>query len=689
MKSRTYIYIVFLLTVGVSFACIGVKPAQAVSEAGLVGYWKFDEGTGTRAADSSGNIKTGRLFNTPGWITAGKFGRALNITSGSQYVDPSMTFSGGSEVTYSAWVKGTVGGWCIVGNHATADGTGFLGNQSGTNFATFRYRNTGGGEEIINGVTTNIKDGQWHFLAGTASASGGSLYVDGRLENSSGNGASFTGGSIWVGISSGSNSFVGAIDDVRVYNRALSVAEIKSLYQSGGATRLAQPTQPNQSGLVGYWKLDEDTGVLAKDSTGNGNNGVLNGIAEPPTATSGWTSKGKMSRALTFDGSNDYIDAGNDSSLQLTSGTLSAWIKTSNAGAGYRGIFAKQSAFGMFLKDNVFIMYDWSGAGDRSTGISLNDNAWHHVVCSFQSGVSNGTKCYVDGSNVMTTTITVSSQSIALQIGWANSVGQYFAGSIDDVRIYNRALSASEVLALYKTTGNITKQASENGLVGYWKFDEGATNKADDSSGNGNRGTLTSMADPATAVSGWTNVGKLGRALNFDGSNDYVSLSQTSAFALSSKPFSVVFWVQPRSVVSSGASPLRIISWYDGSKNIQMAQYAGSLNEQRFYLYNFAAGANPNVGSVGNYPINVWHHVVGTFDGNATYHIYVDGVLADGDTTGGLAAYTGDSTTIYIGQRGDGRYFNGALDDLRIYNRALSATEIQVLYQSGTTRVNP
>jgi hypothetical protein len=149
--------------------------------------------------------------------------------------------------------------------------------------------------------------------------------------------------------------------------------------------------------------------------------------------------------------SSGLISFGNPSQLQLTKGTVSAWIKTASPGSSYRGIVTKQYAYGMFLQDSLFCIYDWTTAGPRCTTSNLADNTWHHVVMSFSTGVTNGTTLYVDGVAKLTTTMTINNQSVNVVAGDGSypSAGQNFNGSIDDVRIWNRALSAIEVTALY------------------------------------------------------------------------------------------------------------------------------------------------------------------------------------------------------------------------------------------------
>jgi hypothetical protein len=154
-----------------------------------------------------------------------------------------------------------------------------------------------------------------------------------------------------------------------------------------------------------------------------------------------------------FDGSNDYLDFGNSSSVQLFNGTISAWVKTSAPGGGFRGIMAKQNAYGLFYSDSVLVAYDWgAGGGTRSTGINIADGAWKNVVMTFQSAVSNGTRIYINGSLALTTTMTWLNDTQSLYGGAEVSANQYAACSGSIFSLYNRPLSASEVLQNYNAS---------------------------------------------------------------------------------------------------------------------------------------------------------------------------------------------------------------------------------------------
>ena len=202
-----------------------------------------------------------------------------------------------------------------------------------------------------------------------------------------------------------------------------------------------------QNGLI----LDVDAAVPRSYSgTGLTANGLISGIGGTLVNGTGFgtTNNG----FFIFDGSNDYINFGNSSTLQQSSGSLSAWTKASSPGSGYRGIIAKQGAYGLFYTDSVLVAYDWAADTPRSTGINIADNTWKNVVLTYQSGVSNGTRIYINGVSVLTATITIQSQVANLFGGAEANANQFASCQISSFNMYNRALTAQEVLQNYNST---------------------------------------------------------------------------------------------------------------------------------------------------------------------------------------------------------------------------------------------
>ncbi len=176
-------------------------------------------------------------------------------------------------------------------------------------------------------------------------------------------------------------------------------------------------------------------------------NGLVSSIGA--TLVNGVTFSSGNNGYFSFDGSNDFLNVANPSSLQISTGTICVWCKSSSPGGGYRGIVAKQYAYGIFYVDSVLSIYDWAAAANRSTGVNIADGNWKHIAFSFQSGVTNGSNVYINSSNVLNTTYTISSQSYNLYIGAEANASQHAACNISQVLIYNRVLSSNEILQNY------------------------------------------------------------------------------------------------------------------------------------------------------------------------------------------------------------------------------------------------
>jgi hypothetical protein len=191
------------------------------------------------------------------------------------------------------------------------------------------------------------------------------------------------------------------------------------------------------------------TGTTWRDISGNNNNGTL--INSPS-----FSGIGKQA-AIIFDGTDDYIDCGNNINLQLNQGTISAWVRTSSPGNSYRAIIAKQNNYGLFTFENILIAYDWGNSSNRSTGINIADGTWKNVVMTFTTNTgtpSNNAIVYLNGSAVLTTTIKILDNLVELQLASGGRLpntpvgtpGQQFLnGRISSALVYNRALSTAEV----------------------------------------------------------------------------------------------------------------------------------------------------------------------------------------------------------------------------------------------------
>ncbi len=201
-------------------------------------------------------------------------------------------------------------------------------------------------------------------------------------------------------------------------------------------------------------------------------------------------------------------------------------------------------------------------------------------------------------------------------------------------------------------------------LFAYWNFDEGSGTIAHDSSGNGNNGNLTN--GPI-----WID-GKYGKALSFDGVNDYVRVEASTSLDVTFQ-VTVETWVYPRAYVDNLGTDANIINRCDimGGAIYVLGTFS---NGKVGYAVNPSPPAHASVATL---PLNAWTHLAITYDG-VYVRLYINGTLDSSYAQSGSISTTtnwlaiGCKPTAPLGGPGTYAYFNGTIDDVRIYNRALS-----------------
>jgi len=216
-----------------------------ISTSGLVGYWSFDDGT---ASDNSGNGNNGTLINNPA-VVAGKSGQALSFDGGSQYVNVGNVLDPkSSDLSIFAWVKTTQAGGLNMliskRNSSVATNPGYQLFQNGSGTLSFTFGNGASSRVRVDSTAPRINDGNWHLVGVVYTrAANGVIYVDGVP--ATGGSGSITSQSGFVanslplrfGLEDQTNQafhWNGAIDQVRIYNRALSAQEVSDIYNAGG-----------------------------------------------------------------------------------------------------------------------------------------------------------------------------------------------------------------------------------------------------------------------------------------------------------------------------------------------------------------------------------------------------------------------------------------------------------------------
>jgi len=465
-------------------------------------------------------------------------------------------------------------------------------------------------------------------------------------------------------------------------------------------------------GLIGHWPLNEVSGTTTYDASGNSNDGTLVG-------DTAWVA-GQVGGAATFDSNGDYISIANESFFDFERTdpfSISAWFKRAS-NTTEDDIVEKWNSEGYdiyFFGGDDYLRFSLDGNNSQAavrTTSTLNTGTWYHVVATYDgSSSTSGMKLYVDGvsqslsvvRNDLSETI---QNNVKLAIGAENgdfpAASTSFDGEIDDVRVYDRELTAEEVADLYATNGceagKIVYNAGfsvmqycngaewvamgpvggtppTNGLIGHWKLDESGGTTAADGTGN-HDGTLTNM-DPGTD---WVS-GQVGNALEFDGSDDVVTMANSTT-NMPTDTITIAAWVYPVGDMDPFGNGGRVISKSDGgaSENwgIVVSDSAGWEFQCRIngveVIYTGTA-----------LPTDTWSHVACSYDKDASSNnviLYLNGAsVKTGTETTAMAT----SGTVSLGKHADaaGRAFSGRIDDARIYNRALSDTEISQLYHYG------
>ncbi|KKU03784.1 MAG: LamG domain protein jellyroll fold domain protein [Candidatus Giovannonibacteria bacterium GW2011_GWA2_45_21] len=431
---------------------------------------------------------------------------------------------------------------------------------------------------------------------------------------------------------------------------------------------------PTNLGLVGYWSMNEGTGSYAGDSSGNKNTGTL---TNGPT----WVD-GKRGKALNFDGVNDYVNLGSGD-IMSSNATLSLWFKMSPI-SDYKFLFSTKSnetdRLSVFTATNGRIVIQVLNGSNNAyvTTLDYDDNKWHHLVFVRNGNTITNGILYIDNNPVgIASWGNFGSDSTNNVIGiYEQTLSYPFNGLIDDVRVYNRALTAAEIQALYKSGQAKFASPSGTGLVGYWSMDEGSGSYATDSSGNKNTGILTNGPT-------WVD-GKRGKALNFDGSNDYVSIGnpQSGVLDFGTNSFSYGSWIYNTKLTSSDGIP---VGKYNGGYG---PGYDIELRTNKMTVLVYDGTAYKGVSLTTSPPLNKWVHFFAVVD-RATNYLkgYKDGVFI-GQTDISTLGSVSSSNSLRLNGYGPS-YWGGLIDDVRIYNRALTPSEVEGLYKFGAARFAP
>ena len=619
----------------------------------LVAHWKFDDGEGAVAVDSSGNGNDGIINGDPQWVD-GIIGGALEF-NGDDYVNcgngPSLQIQ--DAITMAFWFQveafqNTWEGFMAKGDDSYRASRG--GGDGDATHMGISGTSVGGGNGWFNG-TVIVTGGQWHHMAAVYDGAEGRIYIDGVLDaNSPGTGQiNISDYDFYIGENAQQTGrfFHGLLDDVRIYDGALTEEEIQAVMSPK-----LEPSDPGSEGLVAYFPLDND--VL--DASGNGNDGIVDG---DPTFV-----EGVVGMAMEFDG-DDHVDTGNTDDLAVW--TIACWAKSPAAPSG-----DASSASGPVHREQNY-QFNWNHQSDdfrASVTVSaggwhaaslgtLEADTWYHLAGTYDG---EDLKAYVNG--VLITTNDAPSgppaaETGTLKLGMHATAVQYFTGTVDEAIVYSRVLSDPEIRYLAGERATPVDPGSD-GLIAYYALE----NNTDDSSGNELHGTIVGEPTYVEGPAGY------GTAMAFDGVDDSVDFGNDPIFDITEQ-VTLAVWVNANDMLNSEHNP-----WLGKGDNCYAIKHQ-SGNYLEFFIFD--GGWNSTVFTDYDESMNgEWHHTAGTYDGS-DLKFYLDGEVAATLVHESSIAIDENPVTMGTNSQAGGRFYDGALDEAVIYNRALSAGEVRYL----------
>ncbi len=644
---------------------------------GLLLHYTFDVDEGVVVTDGSGSGRFGWIHGAA-WASDGVRGGVLRFENSRQYLvaDDAGLPAGDSPRTMALWVK-----LDALGSHPLTTlltyGRETWNQMSGLGMdwrvgRAHAYFTQCGGVALSQWRMT--EPGQWHHLAYVYEGEGRHrFYVDGAgtdgMSELRGRLDTQLSGAVVLGAyPTGDGPNGGAVDDVRIYSRALAPAEIAALAE--------QDQPPPATGPVLHYTFDRDEGGIVTDDSGNGRMAIVNGAT--------WVADGARGGAYRFDSNQQTIlatDAGlpNGDSPR----TLAMWMKIDrDYPGGVTGMFSygtpqynQQSGLGYDWRlDRDRYMFSQSGACFLSDRQVVPPGTWAHVAYTYAGNgrhhlFVNGQPS--DGMSELWGPVNTTLSGLVRMGGHPNGEGPD-GGYLDDVRVYNRVLSPTEIAELARV------DEATSDLILHYAFDPQEGLVARDSSGHGNDGQLV---DAQVAP------GFVGNGLRFDGSRGYIQTP--SSDSLMPDEITLATWVKLDGALAQPGTLIfkRNQGYNDNESYCLELRPSGAA---RLVLGNGAwqrtLDSQATLGS------GRWHHVAATFS-QPTMKVYVDGQLS---ATGSydMPLQHNPNTDLLIGVRDHlahsmDSFADCTMDDVRIYGRVLSPAEIAELAELFMSESDP
>ncbi len=674
----------------------------ATAPIGLVAAYSGDNNALDARSRSNGAIQNGVTYAAGNVGQAFQLGGAGNASnSGDRVIVGNPANLRLQSFTFEAWVKRSSS--TIVTNSPVAGfagGTFFAFGQSGWGVIIDQPTNKLAFTQIgVNNIQSNftITDTNWHHVAASISGTQAVFYLDGVADTPINYAITFvftTNAAIGArGDSDARNAFFGAVDELGIYNRVLSASEVQAIFNAGTIGKckpLATYAPENQ---VLWLAGDGD----ANDLSGNGNNGTLQSGASYAV--------GKVGQGFQFNGSG-FVSVADAPSLNPTAQvSIEGWVypttdsispspmaiilnKETNATIQFemaRRLSSGNCPTGGGIPTGNFAVYigGISGLPDDCGGwvnsnAPLPLNTWSHIAMTYDG---TNLRAFVNGANTRTVAATgaIPTTNGILQLGKRVMNTETWIGQMDEMSVSNRSLTTAEIESIANAglAGKYKVQSTvPTGLIAWFAGD----GNANDISGNGNN---------ATANGGVTyNVGKVGQAIRFDGTSGFVKANASSSLNVgASSGMTIETWFNPASTATQ--SP--IVEWNTGSS--VGTHFWSSVTSQGGVAGNLyvnltdTGGSNHILQSGAVVTANTFQHVAVTYDkttGNAV--LYCNGAIVAQQNLGIFTPRT--SYDLYLAHRPGGGpavvYAQGSLDEVSIYSRALSPSEIRDQFYAGS-----
>ncbi len=439
--------------------------ARAALRNGLIGHWTFDgsEVTTNTTTDRSLNKNDGTRNATGTLPVFGKIGQAMKFDGKNGNVDildQSYFSPPNNPMTITGWFKTIATARSTIVAKSTANQYEWaveINGDAANKLNWQLWQSSGAGYGVVDSSIV-VNNGKWHYFAATINYGvRQELFVDGVSQGSN---TSFTNtmtdlaANVEIGRRpDGANSLNGTVDDVRIYNRILSPAEVVELYKNGGGKINKTDTTrlDLKRGLLGHWTFDgpDMTANTSTDKSGNGNDGVntnvIGGI-------------GKIGQGVVFDDTFRIIKISTSSSLGVlgNNGTISFWVKPkptivpNDTYVSYGNAAQYASGIALYRTSNTQLGAYWLSAGPSVTLANAFDyNKWQLFTLTNSGGALT---LYKNGIVAGTGTSggAITNATFKYYIGDEDDSGWVANGSMDDVRIYSRALAQAEVMELYR-----------------------------------------------------------------------------------------------------------------------------------------------------------------------------------------------------------------------------------------------